>query len=220
MKRIFGSKKEEKPAAPPPSLKEANEGVTNRVKAYEEKINECDRQLRVLKDKIKTTRGSAKKNYERRAMEILKRKRLYESQLDQMLGQQFNVEQAQFSLESAAVTVATVGAMKEANDKLRTKMKELDIDDVDDLQDEFAELMEDMDDINETLGRSYGVPDDISEGDLEAELDLLEDELEDTVEEGTPSYLQSEESLPAQPTEAPGEKVDEYGLPASPTTAN
>merc|ERR1712070_870256 len=133
------------------------------------------------------------------------------------MGQQFNVEQAQFSLESAAVTVATVGAMKEANDKLRTKMKELDIDDVDDLQDDFAELMEDMDDINETLGRSYGVPDDISEGDLEAELDLLEDELEDTVEEGTPSYLQSEESLPAQPTEAPSgkEAVDQYGLPAA-----
>ena len=79
--------------------------------------------------------------------------------------------------------------------------------------------MEEMDEVNETLGRSYAMPDEISEGDLEAELDMLEDELEDDVEEGTPSYLQSTDNLPEEPTGVPSgkEAVDQYGLPAAPT---
>lgn len=219
MRRIFGSKKEEEAKTPAPTLEDANSGVTKRLRAYEEKINHCDKQLRTLKEKIKTTRGSAKSNYERRAMEILKRKRMYEQQMDQLMGQQFNIEQTQFGLESAAATIATIGAMKEANSQMRTKMKEMDIDDVDDIQDDMAELMEEMEEVNESLGRSYAMPDDIDEADLEAELDLLEDDLEEGVEEGTPSYLQSTESLPAQPTGIPGNKtaVDEYGLPATAT---
>lgn len=220
MRRIFGSKKEEVPKTPAPTLVDANSGVTKRISAYEEKINACDKQLRSLKEKIKTTKGPAKSNYERRAMEILKRKRMYEQQMDQMLGQQFNIEQTQFGLESATVTIATIGAMKEANTQLRTKMKEMNIDDVDDIQDDLAELMEEMDEVNESLGRSYAMPDDIDEADLEAELDLLEDDLEEGIDEGTPSYLQSTE-MPAQPTGVPGDKtaVDDFGLPTSTPTA-
>lgn len=107
-RRIFGKKKEKAAAAPAPTLEQANSKMDSRVKAYEQKIAECDKQLRALKEKIKTTRGSAKSNYERRAMDVLKRKRMYEQQLDQVMAQQFNIEQTAFSLESAAVTVATV----------------------------------------------------------------------------------------------------------------
>jgi len=59
--------------------------------------------------------------------------------------------------------------------------------------------------IQETLGRSYNVPDGLDEDDLLDELDALElDMLEEEVEvtDGVPSYLQ-DEGLPAAPEEEP-----------------
>ena len=90
----------------------------------------------------------------------------------------------------------------------------------------MAEMMDEFNEINEALGQNFSTPDDIDEADLEAELDLLEDELEDEVGTGAvPSYLQQEPAMPSAPLpETPsgapggkipagGQKVDEYGLP-------
>ena len=63
-----------------------------------------------------------------------------------------------------------------------------------------------MNEVNESLGRSYACPDDLDEADLEAELDLLEDEFEEV--DAVPSYLQETDSLPAQPTSTPGGQVE------------
>lgn len=74
--------------------------------------------------------------------------------------------------------------------------------------------------INEALGRNFATPDDLDEADLDAELELLEDELEEDLDEleadATPSYLQPNK-LPAHPTGVPGTQmptapVDDLGL--------
>eukprot|EP00567_Pseudictyota_dubia_P000190 CAMPEP_0197465090 /NCGR_PEP_ID=MMETSP1175-20131217/64359_1 /TAXON_ID=1003142 /ORGANISM="Triceratium dubium, Strain CCMP147" /LENGTH=224 /DNA_ID=CAMNT_0043001095 /DNA_START=548 /DNA_END=1222 /DNA_ORIENTATION=- len=218
MKRVFGKKKAAGP--PPPSLADASGGIGKRMDGIDEKIAGLDKELKAYKDKLKTTKNpAAKKQIQKRAMEVLKRKRMYEQQRDHMAGQQFNVDQAAFGIESAKATVSTVAAMKTANTELKkTIQKDLNIDDVEDIADDMAELMEDFNEINEALGQNFATPEDIDEADLEAELDMLEDELEEEELEAdaTPSYLQ-ESSLPAQPTSAPGSKVpagtDEYGLP-------
>lgn len=45
--------------------------------------------------------------------------------------------------------------------------------------------------INDAMGRSYEVPEDVDESDLMAELDALEDDLgAEAVSGATPSYLQ------------------------------
>lgn len=70
----------------------------------------------------------------------------------------------------------------------------------------MAELMEDFTEINEALGRNFATPEDLDEADLDAELELLEDELEEDLEElgdETPAYLQANK-LPAHPTSVPG----------------
>ena len=70
--------------------------------------------------------------------------------------------------------------MKAANQQLKTTLrKDLDIDDVDGLADEMAELMDDFNEINDALGRNFATPDDIDESELDAELEMLGDELED-----------------------------------------
>merc|ERR1712003_492925 len=77
--------------------------------------------------------------------------------------------------------------------------------------------VEDLNEINEVLGQNFATPVDLDEADLDAELDLLEDEFEEEEEvgntaESTPSYL-----LPTQPVNTPESKistqVDQYGLP-------
>ena len=143
MNRVFGKKKV---APPAPSLDEASSGLGGRIDGMDKKIAELENQLRGYKDKIKKTKSpAAKKQLQKRALEILKRKRMYEQQRDAVSGQQFNIDQANFGLESAKASIQTVAAMKAANSELkRTIKKDLDIDAVDDLADDMAELMEDF----------------------------------------------------------------------------
>ena len=220
MRRVFGKKKEEGPA---PSLDDASSGLGGRIDGMEKKIDALEVELRGYKDKIKKCNNPAgKKQLQKRALEVLKRKRMYEQQRDMAAGQQFNIDQTNFSLESAKASITTVAAMKAANKELkRTIQKDLDIDDIDGLADDMAELMDDFNDINEALGRNFATPYDLDEADLDAELDLLGDELEEELAEeaaeSLPSYL-----LPAQPNTAPGGRVpvaagvDEFGLPQAP----
>ncbi len=49
-------------------------------------------------------------------MQVLKQKRLYENQRDQLYNQQFNVEQTSFMMENVQDSVQTVQAMKAAGE--------------------------------------------------------------------------------------------------------
>merc|ERR1712008_595034 len=112
-----------------------------------------------------------------------------------------------FGIESAKATVDTVAALKSANAELKkTIRQDLNVDDIDDIADDMEEMMQEFSEINETLGRTFNTPEYVDENDLEAELDMLEDEFEEEEEEAVPSYLKGD-SLPAQPTTAPGSQV-------------
>lgn len=222
MNRVFGKKKAAGP--PPPSLSEASGSMGDRLGDFDTKIAKLDKELKNYKDKIKAARSPAvKNNLQKRAMDVLKRKRMYEQQRDHIAGQQFNLDQAAFGIESAKASIGTVAAMKAANTELKkTIQQDLKIDDIQDITDELADMMEDFNEINETLASNFATPDEIDETDLEAELELLEDELEEDPEtDATPSYLQ-EDLLPISPTAVPTSKLpateeDEYGLPVAPS---
>ena len=74
--------------------------------------------------------------------QVLKQKRLYEGQRDQLYNQQFNLEQTTFVMESAKDTVNTVQALKATSKDMRQafKSKELDISSIEKLQDELADF--------------------------------------------------------------------------------
>lgn len=75
--------------------------------------------------------------------QVLKQKRLYENQREQLYNQQFNMEQTSFALESIKDTAQTVQAMKAAGAELKSafKKQDLNIDGIEKLQDEMADLM-------------------------------------------------------------------------------
>lgn len=221
MNRVFGRKKA--PALPSASLTDVSGTMGTRINDLDSKISKLEKELKSYRDKLRATKSPAvKTNYQRRAMEVLKRKRMYESQRDQLASQQFNLDQAAFGIQSAKANIETVAAMKQANSELKRTIKEdLKIDEVDEVTDELAEMMEEFHEINGALAANFSTPDEVDELDLEAELEMLEDELEDDAleEDATPSYLQ-DGALPVEPSSVPTAKVsdadeDEYGLPVA-----
>lgn len=70
--------------------------------------------------------------------------------------------------ENLTNTMATVDAMQTANKQMRKQYGKIDIDKIDSIQDDMQDLIESATEVQETLGRSYGVPDEIDEADLEA----------------------------------------------------
>ncbi|CAM9479093.1 unnamed protein product, partial [Ectocarpus fasciculatus] len=177
MKRVFGKKKEKGPA---PSLSEAGGRVDERVAKIDEKIKGLDQELVKYRNALKKAKGPTATNIKKRAMETLKRKKMYEGQRDQMAGQQFNIEQTGFAIDSIkdTATTASVAAMKDASKTLKADIKKIDINKVEDMTDDMADMMEDMNEINDIMGRSYNVGDELDEDDLDAELACLDDELD------------------------------------------
>jgi charged multivesicular body protein 5 len=104
---------------------------------------------------------------------VLKQKRLYEGQLAQLQQQSYNMEQATMTTENLRNTMATVDAMQTANKEMKKTYGKIDLDKIERIQDDMEDLMESANEVQETMGRSYGVPDEIDESDLQAELDAL-----------------------------------------------
>ncbi|KAI9124412.1 hypothetical protein K1719_004334 [Acacia pycnantha] len=231
MKRVFGVKKNKDP---PPTVQDASDRITKRGDTVDDKIKKLDAELSRYKEQIKKTRpGPAQEAIKARAMRVLKQKRMYEGQRDMLYNQTFNLDQVAFASEGIKDAQQTMSALKSANKELKGMMKTVKIQDIDNLQDEMMDLMDVSNEIQETLGRSYSVPDDIDEDDLMGELDALEADMGNETEmDGVPSYLQpdkepdveSELNLPsaptghtaAQPGRSNAQAEDELGLPAVP----
>ena len=223
MHRIFGKKKAA--PAPGPSLSDAASKIDERSGNIDRKIAALDRELATYRKQMKGKRGAALQHIKRRAMQTLKRKRMYEAQRDQLANQAFNIDQTAFAIDTVKDTVTTIDAIKAAKSTLQTQTKQINIDEIDDIQDDLADMFEDMAEINESLGRNYAL-EDLDESELDAELADLEDELEGEIgeEEGAsflaPAGMPVEPSgaLPAEPAapQAVAEtKVDEFGLPVA-----
>ena len=165
------------------------------ILAVEEKIRQLDKEIVEIKQKMSRLKnGPAKDNLKRKALTLLKKKKMYEGQRDQLMNQQFNMDNISFAQESMKDTVTTVAAMKQASTTLKQQFKEIDIDDIEDLQDDMQEMMDQNAEIQEALSRTYETPDGIADEDLEAELDELGDELDN--EEEVPTYLKEAPQVP------------------------
>jgi len=67
---------------------------------------------------------------QQRALRTLKQKRMYESQLGQLVQQTFNMESAALATENLRNTMATVDAMQQANKELKKQYGKVDIDQI------------------------------------------------------------------------------------------
>ncbi|EER11091.1 proteasome subunit beta type 3, putative [Perkinsus marinus ATCC 50983] len=178
MNRIFGvgKKKVEAPPAPTgPSLAETSEHLDSRVTLLDKKIKQCDEDLIKYKQQMATRSGAV--GAKQRALAVLKRKKMYEAQRDQMMNTQFNVDQAAFTQEQIQTNINVVESMKVANSAMKSQMNDFNIDHVEDVVDDMADIMMDQEEINDILGRSYNLPEGCDDAALEAEFTMLEEEV-------------------------------------------
>ena len=66
---------------------------------------------------------------------------MYDAQLSNVMNQQFNIDQVQFTSETIASTIDTVAALKDATTVQAQLMKKLDMDKMEDLFDDLADMM-------------------------------------------------------------------------------
>jgi len=213
MHRLFGKPK---PKVEAPTLSDTSTAIGGRLKDLDDKIKGLDNELRRYKEQLKKATGASAANIKKRAMDTLKRKRMYESQRDQLANQQFNVDQTAFAISSVKDAQTTITAMQAATKTLKAEHKKIKIADIDNMQDEMEDMLEDVGEISEILGRSYGMPDGIEEEDLDAELACLEEGWAEEEE-----LAAATEAEPAASVTAGGSSVavDSYStsLPAQPT---
>lgn len=191
MNRLFGAKS----SAPKPTLSSAISNVDSRVESIDVKLASINAELTTYQTKLSKMRdGPGKSAIRQKALKVLQRRKLYESQRDQLQQQGWNMEQAGMMQDNLKNVMTTVDAMKMTNKSLKQQYGKIDIDKIERMQDEMADLMDIGNDIQESISRSYEVPEDVDEAELDAELEALgeEVEFENMGAESTPSFMVDE----------------------------
>merc|ERR1712055_242555 len=148
-------------------------------------------------------RKNAKTN-KRAALQALKRKKRYDSQLQQIDGTLSTIEMQREALEGANTNTAVLTTMNDAAKALKRANNELDVDNVHDMMDDIAEQQDVAKEISEAISNPVAFGQEFDEDELEAELDMLGEELE----------LEEQEALDKQMLDI-GPSV---GLPVVPTS--
>ena len=211
MNRLFGSST---PKPPKATLNSAISNIDTRISSIDVKLASLNAELSAYQSKLSNMRdGPGKSAIKQKALKVLQRRKMYEAQRDQLQSQVWNMEQAQTMQDNLKNTMVTVDALKQTNKALKKEYGKVDIDKIERLQDEMADLLDVGNEIQESLARSYDVPEDVDEGELDAELEALGQEVEFEAEMGgstaLPSFMQEE--VPNFIDEAPveGGKVKE-----------
>ena len=190
---LFGSSAK----TPKPTLNAAIGNIDDRISSIDVKLASINAELSTYQTKLARMRdGPGKTALKQKALKVLQRRKQYEAQRDQLQGQVWNMEQAQTMQDNLKNVMTTVDALKTTNKELRRQYGKVDIDRIERLQDEMADLMDVGNDIQESLARSYDVPEDVDEAELDAELEALGQEVDLEAEMGgavgIPSFMQDE----------------------------
>mmetsp|Transcript_9490 Transcript_9490/g.18327 ORF Transcript_9490/g.18327 Transcript_9490/m.18327 type:complete len:204 (-) Transcript_9490:4718-5329(-) len=198
MMRLFGKKKKEEPEGP--SIAENSENLEKKIQVLKAKVGECDAELKTLRDSVRTSRGMSQNMHKQKMLQIMKRRKMYAQQLEQLSATQFNLDAVSFNAESIQTTLDSYNALKKANELQKQQMKKVNLDALEDAMEDMQDMMMDVQEMNEIMSRSYAI-DDINEDDLEAELAELDQEmLEDNLRS---SSLKAPVYLPGQVQDEP-----------------
>ncbi|XP_042000593.1 vacuolar protein sorting-associated protein 32 homolog 2-like [Salvia splendens] len=186
--RIFGKPKQETNALA--TLDKLNE--TLEMLEKKEKVL-----LKKAAAEVERAKEFTRAKNKRAAIQCLKRKRLYEQQIEQLGNFQLRIHDQMIMLEGAKATTETVDALRTGAAAMKAMQKATNIDDVDKTMDEINEQTENMKQIQEALSTPMGAAADFDEDELEAELEELEGaELEEQL-------LQPATTAPAAPVRVP-----------------
>ncbi|XP_077222608.1 vacuolar protein sorting-associated protein 32 homolog 1-like [Tasmannia lanceolata] len=125
---------------------------------------------------IQRAKDFTRSKHKRAAIQCLKRKKLYEAQIEQIGNFQLRVHNQIVMLEGVKATTETVDALRTAASAMKTINLSINVDDIDKTMEEMNEHNESMKHMQEVLAGPIGATADIDEDELEAELEELEEE--------------------------------------------
>ncbi|PIA64535.1 hypothetical protein AQUCO_00100191v1 [Aquilegia coerulea] len=201
--RIFGKPKQDTNALT--TLDKLNE--TLEMLEKKEKVL-----LKKASGEVEKAKEFTRAKNKRAAIQCLKRKRLYEQQIEQLGNFQLRIHDQMIMLEGAKATTDTVDALRTGAAAMKAMQKAVNIDDVDKTMDEINEQTENMKQIQEALSTPIGSAADFDEDDLEAELEELEEaELEEQLLQPATTAPSASVHVPAgrQPTRLPQKRTAE-----------
>lgn len=148
-------------------LREAEGNLEKREKYLERLMDQANQEAK-RKIQSKDKRG---------ALFQIKKKKIYETQLQQINGKKSNIEVQIMALENAGLTNEIITAMQGGEQALRQMFTQHKIEKVDDVMESITETMDDIDEMNKIISEPIGPP--IDEDALAVELDQLETDLAD-----------------------------------------
>lgn len=178
MNRIFGhgnrKSNEQMMAESSKAINQAQHGLSGRMSQIETQILEVNAQLQTLQKKINNSKSQVAQNpLRKRALKLLNKRKQLEAMQDQLDSQFWSMSQVQMTTENLKNTVVTVNALKQTNKALKQQYDKINIDKLQNMQDEMSELIEQGEELQKILAINVDGIDDVSESELDAELEAL-----------------------------------------------
>lgn len=221
--RLFGLGRRNKDAAAAPlTTQQYQQRMDARTSAADDKLRALDEEVARHKRQMEAVpHGSAAYRAARtRALQCLRRKRLYERQYDTYAQQSYRMEQVHFAQASMSDAREMHELNRRTGREMRASLRRMpDVDKMEAAMDELGDVMEDTSELQELLGRSSaycidGV-DDMDEEELEGELDGLEADMllgaegdNDADDEAAEAAERSARSLPARNAAVAARRAD------------
>ncbi|XP_061779714.1 charged multivesicular body protein 4b-like [Nerophis lumbriciformis] len=204
--KLFGTKggKAPTPQDAVQKLRETEEMLTKKQEFLEKKIDQ----------ETMTAKRHGMKN-KRAALQALKRKKRYLTQLQQIDGTLSTIEFQREALENANTNTEVLKNMGFAAKAMKAAHQELNIDKVDDMMDDITEQHEIAQEITNAISNPLGFGEDVDEDELLAELEEMEQEeldrnlleVEGTSDVPLPNVPST--SLPSRPAKKEEEDEDD-----------
>ena len=97
----------------------------------DKKIGRLDAELKKYREQMSKMRdGPAKNAVKQKALRVLKQKKSYEAQSENLRNQAFNMEQTNYATQSLKDTKTTVNAMKMGVKEMKKEFKNINIDQI------------------------------------------------------------------------------------------
>ncbi|KAJ8624589.1 hypothetical protein MRB53_033119 [Persea americana] len=168
LKRMLTKKKKA-----PPSAISTLDKLNETLEMLEKKEHLLQKKISVEIERAKKFTQSKNK---KAAIQCLKKKKLFEAQIEQLANFQLRVHDQMIMLEGVKATTDTVDALKTGASAIKSIQFSLSVDDIDKTMEEVNEHTESMKQIQDALAAPVGAAADIDEDELEAELEELEGE--------------------------------------------
>eukprot|EP00884_Botryococcus_braunii_P013578 jgi/Botrbrau1/22220/Bobra.168_1s0051.1 len=208
VKRLFGQGSQ--PGGGPTGGGNSSQRTVDAIQTLGETEELLVKRRGLLEKKIEQAMGQAKEytkaGNKRAALMALKKKKMYETQLEQVENNILRVNEQQMMLENQRTTVETVAALKNAADASKQTMTEMKINDVDAVLDSINEQNDQMQQIQDAMAQPIGAAADLDEDELLQELEELESEqLDSQLLEPSPApstRIAAPQAATARPAEA------------------